>query len=130
MKTNRVITLIALDDDPTSLMLVKEAIANGPHKFDFHGTGNTEEFKAWVDQSNPDIILLDIHMPIENGFEIWGQIRGITNARIVAYSAYINELPKAQEMGFNSFLAKPLRIDTLQENLIRILNGEEMWNIA
>lgn len=79
-----------------------------------------------------DLILLDLTLPHENGYDLLHRIRGVrclSTARVVAVtgSATIEEMRKAQRIGFDGFLGKPLRVDRFPDQLARILRGEPVW---
>ena len=64
--------------------------------------------------SDIDIILLDIKMPVMDGFEATRQIRSINKeVYIIAQSAYTqsDEMQRAIEAGCNDYIAKPIKID-------------------
>jgi len=64
-------------------------------------------------QANPnvDLILMDIKMPVLDGFDATKQIR-LSNATvpIIAQTAYISlsDKTKAKEVGCSNFLSKPI----------------------
>lgn len=81
---------------------------------------------------NLDLILLDLSLPHENGYDLLLKIRGIarfkdTQVVAVTGSATIEEMRKAQRFGFDGFLGKPLRVDRFPTQLARILRGEPVW---
>jgi signal transduction histidine kinase/CheY-like chemotaxis protein len=60
---------------------------------------------------NPDIILMDIQMPIMNGIEAKERIRDLNpNAIIIAQTAYAmkNDKVDCLNMGFNGYVSKPI----------------------
>jgi len=64
----------------------------------------------------PDLILMDIQMPVMNGMDATREIK--TNhpgIPIIAQTAFAmeNEKEKIFEAGFCDYLAKPIRLDTL-----------------
>jgi signal transduction histidine kinase/DNA-binding response OmpR family regulator len=64
----------------------------------------------------PDIILMDLKMPLLNGYETTREIRKLNkNIPIIAVTAYAfaGEKEKALEAGCNSFIQKPFRKDDL-----------------
>ncbi len=75
----------------------------------------------------PDLILMDIQMPVMTGFEALQQIRAIEEEQgrprtpIVAQTAYIRwELMESSpERQFDGFLAKPLKKDELEAAIAR-----------
>lgn len=80
-----------------------------------------------------DLILLDLGLPYENGYEILARIRVVEHfkyTRVVAVtgSATIEELRKAKKAGFDGFLGKPLDPDRFADQLTRILKGDAVWD--
>jgi two-component system, cell cycle response regulator DivK len=79
-----------------------------------------------------DLILLDLSLPHESGYDLLPKIRGVERfqgTRVVAVtgSATIEEMRKTQRVGFDGFLGKPLRVERFPDQLARILRGEPVW---
>ena len=75
--------------------------------------------------SDIDLVLMDIKMPIMNGFEATKLIKEFrANLTIIAQTAYstIEDENKAIEFGFNDFISKPIRIDGFREVIEKYLN--------
>ncbi|HEY4688177.1 MAG TPA: response regulator [Anaerolineae bacterium] len=82
-----------------------------------------------------DLILMDIHLPYEDGFEAMARLRGeprFKDTLIVAVTADANEstLHRAQKAGFDGFIGKPLDPDKFPEQIKNILAGEEVWTLG
>jgi two-component system cell cycle response regulator DivK len=82
-----------------------------------------------------DLILLDIHLPEEDGYEVLGRLREdehFRNTRIVAVTADVTSknLSRAQDAGFDGFLAKPIDVDLFPDQIRRILSGEVVWDLG
>jgi two-component system cell cycle response regulator DivK len=84
-------------------------------------------------QTEPfDLILLDLRLPQDDGYEVLRQIRAepfFNTARVVAVTGYVtpDEIRKARQAGFDGFLGKPLLPGRFPSQLKRILNGEPVW---
>ena len=79
-----------------------------------------EEAIAIINNQCFDIILMDIQMPIMNGYEAATEIRKIPkyqNVPIIALTAGIlnGEREKCLEYGMNDYLSKPILAKDLQE---------------
>ena len=79
-----------------------------------------------------DLILMDIRLPYEDGYQALRKIRShprLSQTRVVAVTAEASEeeMIKAQSAGFDGFLGKPLDPDRFPEQIRRILQGEEVW---
>lgn len=82
-----------------------------------------------------DLILMDIHLPYEDGFEAMARLRSeprFKNTLIVAVTADANEatLTRARQAGFDGFIGKPLDPDRFPDQVRRILEGEPVWTIG
>lgn len=83
----------------------------------------------------PDVILLDIHVPPHDGFEMLKMLRehasfrGIPVAALTA-SVMNEEVVKLKHSGFDGVIAKPLDMDSFPDMLDRIIKGENIWHIS
>lgn len=82
-----------------------------------------------------DLILLDIHLPEEDGYRVLDRIRQderFRETRVVAVTADISSanLMRAQTAGFDGFLAKPINVDLFPDQVKRILEGEAVWDLG
>lgn len=82
-----------------------------------------------------DLVLLDIHLPYEDGYTTLERLRSdarYKGARIVAVTAEATEdnMRRARQAGFDGFIAKPINPDRFPEQVGRILNGEPVWDLG
>jgi two-component system cell cycle response regulator DivK len=82
-----------------------------------------------------DLILMDIRLPYEDGYEALHKLRSSPTLRsvpVVAVTAYANEeqLRRARTAGFDGFLGKPLDPDRFPDQVQRILAGEPVWEVG
>ena len=82
-----------------------------------------------------DLILLNIHLPDEDGYKVLARLRKddhFRETRIVAVTADITSvnLSRAQSVGFDGFLAKPIDVDRFPDQICRILEGEPVWDLG
>lgn len=81
-----------------------------------------------------DLILMDIRLPYEDGYGALKKIRDserLKDTTIVAVTAEASseQIKKARNAGFDGFLGKPLDPDRFPEQIQRILEGEEVWEL-
>ncbi len=81
----------------------------------------------------PDVIFLDIIMPIMDGFEFIHHIRNMSELRhtiivVVSASVFEQNREEAVAAGGNDFLAKPVQFDTLLNCLQRHLHIEWQYD--
>jgi two-component system cell cycle response regulator DivK len=82
-----------------------------------------------------DLILMDIRLPYEDGYGALRKIRAsdrLKSVPIIAVTAEASQeqMNKARNSGFNGFLGKPLDPDKFPDQIHRILNGEDVWEIS
>ena len=82
-----------------------------------------------------DLILMDLQMPIMNGYEATSAIRDmnredIRNIPIVAMTAnaFLEDVQRSKACGMNEHMSKPLDIDQLQQMLTRWLGKKKKEN--
>ena len=81
-----------------------------------------------------DLILMDIHLPYEDGFEALARLRNearFKETMIVAVTADANEgtFNRAKKSGFDGFIGKPIDPDRFPEQIKAILKGDAVWQM-
>lgn len=81
-----------------------------------------------------DLILMDIRLPYEDGYEALRKIRAsstLKDIRVVAVTAYASEdqMARARAAGFDGFVGKPLDPDRFPDQVRRMLDGEQVWEL-
>lgn len=105
-------TVMMVDDEPTTIDVLQAFLENEGYKR-FVTTSDSSRAVDLVSSENPDVLLLDLHMPEVTGFEILTLLRGDKRYRhmpiIVLTSATDSETKlKALHLGASDFLAKPV----------------------
>lgn len=82
-------------------------------------------YDNWV-SGNFDMVVLDLHMPISDGYETIQRIRAYpdaekANTHVIAFTASVNEREKILAAGFNDIMYKPANIKDLREKLEHLL---------
>ena len=81
----------------------------------------------------PDLILMDLSMPVVDGYEATRQIRKNSTTKeiiIVAVSARVFEtdIQQSRQAGCNDFIAKPVRLEQLLEQLHHYFNLQWIYD--
>jgi two-component system cell cycle response regulator DivK len=84
---------------------------------------------------NVDLILMDIRLPYEDGYEALRKIRASERFQeipIVAVTAFATEdqMQRARDAGFNGFIGKPLDADRFPQQIQESLSGQQVWEIS
>lgn len=116
------ITVLIAEDDDVSSMLLKKNLKN--ENIEILSASNGLEAVELV-KSRPgiDIVLMDIKMPVMNGFEATMQIKRFRpDLPVIAQSAFTSKeyMKKAREAGCDSFLTKPIDKNNMLE-IMRLL---------
>ncbi|MBX3084985.1 MAG: response regulator [Anaerolineae bacterium] len=79
-----------------------------------------------------DLVLLDLALPEEDGFQILRRLRQwslFKDSTIVATTALVmpQDVARAEEAGFDGFLGKPFHFDRFTGQIRRLLAGERVW---
>ena len=108
--------VLMADDDPESLEVLQEIVVyeGATVRTAIDATEVLEILQRWT----PDVLLIDIGMPVVNGFELLKRIRGTpggVSIPAVAISGYAYERDKQLciEAGFARHMSKPFDVDEL-----------------
>ncbi len=86
---------------------------------------NGKEAIEKYEECNYSLILMDIDMPIMNGYEATQKIRLIDkNIPIIALTAHnsLEAISKIKNVGMNEYLNKPVEVQRLYETFFRYIN--------
>jgi len=117
--------VLVVDDSPLVRNMVKKACMGS--EFEVVGEAkNGEEAVRSYRELNPDIVTLDVTMPVKDGLKAAEEILACNpEARILLLSAMGDEglLEKARKMGIASSLQKPFTAPVLLEALRALSRG-------
>src|SRR5215471_16068929 len=119
--------ILIVDDKATSRELLRTVLEKQGYAI-IEAT-NGEEALEKTRSDGPDLILLDLQMPIRNGYEVLAELRREARFRslpiiAVTASAMQGDREKALAAGFNAYLTKPLPLSNLKSEIQRLLPGE------
>lgn len=82
-----------------------------------------------------DLILLDIHLPYEDGYAALAKLRAhprFAKTIVVAVTAEATEenLQRARQAGFDGFIGKPIDPDRFPNQIEDLLRGEDVWDVG
>lgn len=114
------ITILIAEDEEVNFMFL-ETILNDKMELNcniFHAKNGVEAVELCENHPEIDVILMDLKMPILNGFKATSKIREFRpNVPIIAQTAYstIEDKEKAFQAGCNDFISKPIDKDLLKD---------------
>ena len=94
------------------------------------GQGNTaEESKARLSDSKPDVVLCEVKLPGQGGFDLLRDVPSLSpNSRMIAISATVaaNDVVEAMRRGARGFLAKQCPVELFLKCVRKVHSGE-IW---
>jgi PAS domain S-box-containing protein len=116
--------LLVVDDVESNRSLIKELLARTG--IDVISAENGSEALLIAEESMPDVILMDIRMPVMDGIEATKRLKQnakTSNIPVVALTASVvdNINDKKEKAGFNGLLSKPVTISNLFRELAKYL---------
>lgn len=125
--TNKIPHILIIDDDEINNFIASKLIDKMPFKSKvstcLNGELGINFIKSCKEEEMPDIIFLDINMPVMNGWEFLDEyeesvkntIKKKISINIISSSVYSNDILKSETYNFiNKFISKPLSIEKIQ----------------
>jgi signal transduction histidine kinase/CheY-like chemotaxis protein len=120
---SRPLHILLVEDSSDNQILVRSYLKSTPYQVDIaeHGGVAVEQFK----QRQYDVILMDMNMPVMDGYEAtrairaWEQEQDLPRTQIIALTALVlkEEGEKILKAGCNAHMTKPIKRQTLLEVL-------------
>jgi CheY-like chemotaxis protein len=103
---------LLVEDDPVNRVLAKRILS--AHGFPFAEATNGEEALEQAKARRPDVVLMDLSLPVMNGWDAVARMRQIpdlANVPVIAVTAHAmrGDREKALEAGCDDYLSKPYR---------------------
>lgn len=115
-------TVLLADDIELNLIMLKKMLSR--YNFNVVTALNGQEALEKIAESRPVLLLLDLMMPVLNGFEVISKVREnpeYSSMRIVVVSALNtnDSIERALSLGANDFVAKPILMERLYDAVSR-----------
>jgi len=117
--------VLIVDDVNSNRLVLSELLKK--FGLEVYQAGNGEEAVLLAEKLLPDLIVMDIHMPVMDGFEATQCIKaghGTSKIPIIALTASTRAAERRQimEKGFDGYLVKPVATHQLVESLSQYLS--------
>ena len=118
--------ILIVDDRATSRELLRTVLEKQGYAVTEAADG--EEALQKVRAESPHLVLLDLQMPVLDGYEVLRELRQdprFTALPVIAItaSAMQGDRERALAAGFTSYLTKPVTLSHLREEVQRLLNS-------
>ncbi len=119
--------VLVADDHAETVALIRDALTR--HGYDVIEAGNGAECLEKVEESEPDLIILDVHMPVLNGFDALRLLRKRAQANlpviILSGRGDLQDVRKGWKRGADIYLTKPVRVGAIVAAVRWLLREEE-----
>jgi CheY-like chemotaxis protein len=121
--------LVLVDNDDDDVFFIERALRRAGHDFPFtrlhDGREAIEYFERLEEGARPDLVLLDVQMPLRNGFEVLQWLRGQPKyekltVMMLTSSDDPSDIRRAQALGATDFLTKSPTCAEIVETLRRL----------
>ncbi|WP_264564634.1 PAS domain S-box protein [Flavobacterium sp. N3904] len=114
--------ILVVEDNKINMLLTKTLLKQIIPKVIIYESEDGEQAISKVIEINPDLILMDIQMPLKNGYEATKEIRKLDQSKdviIVALTAgtVVGEREKCIAAGMDDYVSKPIIKKTLEDIL-------------
>ena len=110
-ETSAVRRVLVVDDDPDILDALAEILE--VEGYEVQRARNGREALQRLEQARPDLVLLDLMMPVMDGWEFARSLSPASRPPIIVLSADRNVSARAKEIGALDWLAKPFELTEL-----------------
>jgi two-component system response regulator len=116
--------LLVIEDNPTDTFLLRRAL--NEHNVEYEmvvvedGEQGIEYLESCRDEARPDLIIVDLNLPKEDGIEVLKRFRESpsfvqTQIVILTSSDSPMERQRAEALGISAYLQKPIDLDAFME---------------
>ncbi len=128
--------ILLVEDNPDDILITKRAFKKGKIRNKLYTVENGVEAIKFLKQEGeysdvpvPALILLDINMPLMNGFQVLEKIKSDQELRkipviMLTTSERDKDIDRAYALGCNSYIVKPVNF---QKFLEVVINAQEYW---
>ncbi len=118
--------ILVVEDDEINQLVIEQALQIINAKIDYASNG--KEAIDLIEQNNYyDLIIMDLNMPVLNGYDATKEIRNAGHAMpIIALSSDSSDSirEKVKEVGMNAFFTKPINTDSLLHIIRKLIEKE------
>ena len=118
--------ILAVDDDPSVREMVRDYLTD--NEFEVVTAANGAEMQRELDTQAIDLVILDVKMPGQDGFDLARKIRSRSPLPIIMLTAQDEEVDRVLglELGADDYLTKPFSPRELLARIRAVLRRQEL----
>jgi two-component system, cell cycle response regulator DivK len=114
--------VLVVDDEPDNRAIAQKVLAFSGSKV--HVAINGADGLKLLEELFPSFILLDLSMPVMDGWEMFKQVRANPKTQhipVIALTAHAmaGDRERVLQAGFDGYIAKPFRLSTFMSEILR-----------
>lgn len=121
---------LVVDDDRTIREMVRSSLSK--INVDIIQAGTAQEALEAIKTGSPEVVLLDIMLPVVSGLDVFREIRELDRRLPVLFitsSSESNVAIEAMQLGAFDYLAKPLDLPKLNDLVSKAIENRRLMNI-
>ena len=120
-------SVLCIEDEPLDQLLVEAQLAHFPNIVLLKASRGKEGIQIALAE-RPDLILLDMHLPDMGGLEVVRALNtqiseGLYRVILLTGDSFSIEIVKAMSLGAHEYWLKPLKFETLRNDLPRVVRA-------
>jgi putative two-component system response regulator len=127
------LNILAVDDVELNLAMM-EAMLKGLGAFNFIAASNgAEALEALETTQDIDIVLLDLHMPVMDGFETLKRIKAnerTCDIPVIVLTTGKSEILRTLKLGANDFMSRPYNPEELRLRVANHIHSKKLGDLA
>lgn len=126
IQNSKIKTLLYIDDNTTNVRMMQYAFKVSGAQYNFISSTEPEHGLKLAYETIPDLILLDIKMPVMDGFEVLGFLRDDPRTQhipviAVSANAMAEDIENGYAAGFNAYITKPIDMSVTIATIKKLL---------
>ena len=121
-------TILVVDDHKPTVELIEDALK--PHGFEVFTAGNGADCLVAVQEQGPDLVIMDVHMPVLSGLDALRLLRQSLADRelpviILSGRGGFSDVRRAWKRGADIYLTKPVRVGAVVAAVKWLLRSDD-----